>query len=162
MTAGRANDFDTPVGISFDYGFAAERARKRLDLLAAIADLRKVVRAVARKTKPVRGADKIGLATGAVLNRHKVAKDFILTDDTFGFERNAEAIEAKGAFAMRQGQLPAVSDDAYRSGKYFRQAPRDLGSRGRWVPIENCLCRDQYAGEAIAALAGLFIDKSLL
>ena len=29
---------------------------------------------MARKTKPVRGADKIGLAAGAVLNRHKVAK----------------------------------------------------------------------------------------
>ncbi len=78
---------------------AAERARKRLDLLAATeADLRKVVRAVARKTKPVRGADKIGLTAGAVLNRHKVAKHFILTitDDAFGFERNTEAIEAEG------------------------------------------------------------------
>ena len=51
---------------------AAERTRKRLDLLAATeADLRKVAKAVARKTKPVRGADKIGLAAGAVLNRHK-------------------------------------------------------------------------------------------
>ena len=51
---------------------AAERARKRLDLLAATeADLRKVAKAVARKTKPLRGADKIGLAAGAVLNRHK-------------------------------------------------------------------------------------------
>jgi hypothetical protein len=52
--------------------------RKRLDLLTATeADLRKVAQAVARKTKPVRGADKIGLAAGAVLNRHKVAKHFI-------------------------------------------------------------------------------------
>jgi Transposase len=52
------------------------------------ADLRKVAKAVARKTKPLRGADKIGLAAGAVLNRHKVAKHFILTitDDTFGFD----------------------------------------------------------------------------
>ena len=78
---------------------AAERARKRLDLLAATeADLRKVAKAVARKTKPLRGADKIGLAAGAVLNRHKVAKHFILTitDDTFGFDRNTEAIEAEG------------------------------------------------------------------
>ena len=78
---------------------AAERARKRLDLLAATeADLRKVAKAVARKTKPLRGPDKIGLAAGAVLNRHKVAKHFILTitDDTFGFDRNTEAIEAEG------------------------------------------------------------------
>jgi hypothetical protein len=87
---------------------AAERARKCLELLAATeADLRKVVKAVARKTKPLRGADRIGLAAGAVLNRHKacpraldpgVAKHFILTitDDTFGFARNTEAIEAEG------------------------------------------------------------------
>ena len=40
---------------------SAERAHKRLDLLAATeADLRKVAKAVARKTKPLRGADKIG------------------------------------------------------------------------------------------------------
>ena len=51
---------------------AAERGRKRLDLLAATeADLRKVAKAVARKTKPLRGADKIGLAAGAVLHRHR-------------------------------------------------------------------------------------------
>ena len=33
-----------------------------------------------------------------MLNRHKVAKHFILTiaDDTFGFDRNVEAIEAEG------------------------------------------------------------------
>src|SRR6478736_59693 len=88
---------------------AAERARKRRDLLAATeADLRKVVKAVARKTKPLRGADKIGLAAGAVLNRHKVAKHFILTitDDTFGFDRNTEAIEAEGRLAV---DLQAVS-----------------------------------------------------
>ena len=78
---------------------AAERTRKRLDLLAATeADLRKVAKAVSRKTKPLRGADQIGLAAGAVLNRHKVAKHFILTitDDTFTFARNTDAIEAEG------------------------------------------------------------------
>ena len=33
-----------------------------------------------------------------MINRHKVAKHFILTitDDTFGFDRNTEAIEAEG------------------------------------------------------------------
>ena len=56
---------------------AAERVRKRLDLLAATeADLRKVAKAVARKTKPLRGADKIGQAVGAVIDRRKVGKHF--------------------------------------------------------------------------------------
>ncbi len=101
---------------------AAERARKRLDLLAATeADLRKVVKAVARKTKPLRGADKIGLAAGAVLNRHKVAKHFILTitDDTFTFvsaipmpsrpRANSMASMSSAPISTRPRSLPAMS-----------------------------------------------------
>ena len=100
---------------------AAERARKRLDLLAATeADLRKVAKAVARKTKPLRGADKIGLAAGAVLNRHKVAKHFILTitDDTFGFTATSKpsrpragsmASMSSAPISTRQRLPPAMS-----------------------------------------------------
>ena len=116
---------------------AAERARKRLDLLAATeADLRKVVRAVARKTKPVRGADKIGLAAGAVLNRHKVAKHFILTitDDAFGFERNVEAIEAEGRldgfYVIRTNldKTTLATSDVVRVYKSLSQAERAFRS----------------------------------
>jgi hypothetical protein len=116
---------------------AAERARKRLDLLAATeADLRKVARAVARKTKPVRGADKIGLAAGAVLNRHKVAKHFILTitDDRFGFERNTEAIEAEGRldgfYVIRTNldQTTLATSDVVRVYKSLSQAERAFRS----------------------------------
>jgi len=116
---------------------AAERARKRLDLLAATeADLRKVVRAVARKTKPLRGADRIGLAAGAVLNRHKVAKHFILTitDDAFGFERNVEAIEAEGrldGFYVIRTNLDKTTlgtSDVVRVYKSLSQAERAFRS----------------------------------
>ena len=116
---------------------AAERARKRLDLLAATeADLRKVVRAVARRTKPLRGADKIGLAAGAVLNRHKVAKHFILTitDDTFGFERNTEAIEAEGRldgfYVIRTNldKTTLATSDVVRVYKSLSQAERAFRS----------------------------------
>ena len=78
---------------------AAERARKREDLLrASEADLGRIARAVKRKTKPLRGADQIGLAVGQVLNRHKMAKHFILSiaEDSFSFARNAEAVAAEG------------------------------------------------------------------
>ena len=118
---------------------AAERARKRLDLLAATeADLRKVAKAVARKTKPVRGADKIGLAAGAVLNRHKVAKHFILTitDDTFGFERNTEAVEAEGkldGFYVIRTNLDKdtlATSDVVRVYKSLSQAERGSGRSG--------------------------------
>ena len=116
---------------------AAERARKRLDLLAATeADLRKVAKAVTRKTKPVRGADKIGLAAGAVLNRHKVAKHFILTiaDDTFGFERNVEAIQAEGKldgfYVIRTNldKTTLATSDVVRVYKSLSQAERAFRS----------------------------------
>ena len=111
---------------------AAERARKRLDLLAATeADLRKVAKAVARKTKPVRGADKIGLAAGAVLNRHKVAKHFILTitDDAFGFERNTEG-KLDGFYVIRTNldKATLATSDVVRVYKSLSQAERAFRS----------------------------------
>ncbi len=116
---------------------AAERARKRLDLLAATeADLRKVANAVTRKTKPLRGADKIGLAAGAVLNRHKVAKHFTLTitDGTFAFARNIEAIEAEsrldGFYVIRTNldKATLASSDIVRAYKSLSQAERAFRS----------------------------------
>ena len=116
---------------------AADRARKRLDLLAATeADLRKVAIAVARKTRPLRGADKIGLAAGAVLHRHKVAKHFILsiTDDTFGFTRNTDAIDAEarldGFYVIRTNldKTTLAASDVVRVYKSLSQAERAFRS----------------------------------
>jgi hypothetical protein len=67
---------------------AAERARKREELLTATeGDLAHIQAAVARKRAPLRGTAEIGLAVGAVINRHKVAKhfDLIITDTAFSF-----------------------------------------------------------------------------
>jgi hypothetical protein len=69
---------------------AAERARKREELLAATErDLARIQAAVERKRAPLRGTAQIGLAVGAVINKHKVAKHFDLdiTDTTFSFAR---------------------------------------------------------------------------
>jgi hypothetical protein len=116
---------------------AAERARKRLDLLTATeADLRKVANAVARKNKPLRGADRIGLAVGAVLNRHKVAKHFTLTitDDTFAVVRNTDAIEAEsrldGCYVIRtnRDQATLAASDVVRAYKNLSQAERAFRS----------------------------------
>jgi transposase len=116
---------------------AAERARKRQELLAATeADLRKVAKAVARKTRPLRGADQIGLAAGAVLNRHKVAKHFTLniTDDTFAFARNSGAIEAEGKldgfYVIRTnlGETTLADSDVVRAYKSLSQAERAFRS----------------------------------
>ena len=98
---------------------AAERARKRADLLAATErDLARIQAAVARKRAPLRGTAPIGLAVGAIINKHKVAKHFDLdiTDTTFSFARKTATIAAEaatdGVYVVRTS-LPATTlDDA--------------------------------------------------
>jgi transposase len=116
---------------------AAERTRKRQQLLAATAaDLRKVANAVRRKSKPLRGADQIGLAAGAVLNRHKVAKHFTLTitADQFAFTRNTEAIEAEskldGFYVIRTNldKTTIAASNVVRAYKSLSQAERAFRS----------------------------------
>ena len=116
---------------------AAERARKRQELLAATeAQLAKIAQAVARKRNPLRGADQIGLAVGAVFNRYRVAKHFALTitDDHFAFARNVDAIEAEsqldGVYVIRTNvsaaELPAP--EVVRAYKDLSQAERAFRS----------------------------------
>ncbi len=79
---------------------AKERARKREALLASTeAELTKIATAVGRERRPLRGADKIALRVGRVLNRFKVAKHFTLeiSDDAFRFLRKDEEIASEAA-----------------------------------------------------------------
>ena len=74
---------------------AAERARKREDLLAATErDLARVAAAVARRRQPLHGKAEIGLEVGAVLDKHRMAKRFALdiTDTRFSFARKTSEI----------------------------------------------------------------------
>jgi hypothetical protein len=74
---------------------ADERARKREDLLAATErDLSRISLAVQRKRGPLRGKAEIGIAVGAVLDKHKVAKHFAVTigDASLAFRRNPDSI----------------------------------------------------------------------
>ncbi|MGH8990527.1 MAG: IS1634 family transposase [Acidimicrobiia bacterium] len=77
---------------------ATERARKRHELLAATEALLEPIAAAVAAGRLV-GADKIGVRVGRVVNRHKMAKHFTLaiTDDSFSFTRNTEAITAESA-----------------------------------------------------------------
>ena len=93
---------------------AAERHRKRESLLAATeAELAKIAAAVARERAPLRGADKIALRVGKVINRYKMAKHFELaiTDDAFGFSPKEAEIAAEaaldGIYVLRTS-LPAA------------------------------------------------------
>jgi hypothetical protein len=79
---------------------AAERARKRAELLDETeADLREVQARVRRAKRPLRGADRIGLAVGAVLGRRKMAKHFqiSITDHDLSFARDHAQIASEAA-----------------------------------------------------------------
>ena len=79
---------------------AAERARKRQDLLVATEkELSPIAAATSRAKRPLRGKDKIALRVGKVINHYKMAKHFTLTitEDSFTFTRNHAAIAAEAA-----------------------------------------------------------------
>ena len=96
---------------------AAERARKRQELLAATEhQLAAIAAATTRDKRPLRGQDKIALRVGKVINHYKMAKHFTLaiTDEAFTFTRNDEAIAAEaaldGIYVLRTS-LPADTLD---------------------------------------------------
>jgi len=77
---------------------AAERKRKRDELLAATErDLSRVRQAVQRRRAPLRGEAEIGLAVGAVLNKHKMAKHFeiAIADASLVYRRTDDTIAAE-------------------------------------------------------------------
>ena len=98
---------------------AGERTRKRNDLLAATErDLVALAARVRRKRAPLRGADRIGMALGAVFNRHKMAKHFDveITDNSFAFQRKQAWIAAEaardGIYIIRTNLAAEAMDDA--------------------------------------------------
>src|SRR5271166_6551085 len=117
---------------------ARERARKREDLIAATErDLAKIAAAVARQRRPLRGAAEIGIAVGAVLDKHKMGKHFDVTiaDGRFAYARKSEQIAREaaldGLYAVRTS-LPeetladAAAVTAYKSLSQVERAFRCL------------------------------------
>jgi transposase len=98
---------------------AAERSRKREDLLAATEkELARIKTAVERKRDPLRGTAEIALAVGAVLNIYKMKLhfDLTITDTTFSFARKTTEIAAEavtdGLYVVRTSLPEAKLDDA--------------------------------------------------
>jgi transposase len=98
---------------------AAERTRKREELLTATErDLTRIQAAVARKRDPLRGIAEIGLAVGAVINKHKMKKHFDLdiADAAFSFVRKTAEIAAEaatdGVYVIRTSLPEETFDDA--------------------------------------------------
>lgn len=119
---------------------AEERARKRADLLAATErDLGRIQQAVARQRAPLRGAAEIGIAVGAVLDKHKMAKHFEVRigEASLTFRRNADSIAREaaldGIYVVRTSVpaaalAPAETVQAYKDLDRVERAFRNLKS----------------------------------
>jgi hypothetical protein len=114
---------------------AAERARKRTDLLAATErDLEQIADRVTRAT--LSGADQIGLAVGPALKRHRMKKHFAIqiTDTTFTFAHKSDQIAAEadldGFYVLRTSVPTATlaTADVVRAYKGLEEVERAFGT----------------------------------
>jgi transposase len=117
---------------------AEERARKRLELLAATeADLAKIAAAVQRTRKPLRGEQAIALRVGRVIERFRMAKHLVLTitDTTLTWARKDGAIAAEAALdglyvirtSLSKDRLDAnAAVAAYKSLAHVERAFRSM------------------------------------
>ena len=104
---------------------ADERARKRLELLAATeADLNKVVSATQRARRPLCGKEAIGLRVGRVIGRFHMAKHFAIEigEAKFSYQRKEEAIAEEasldGLYVIRTSLEAAQLDAAQAVAAY--------------------------------------------
>ena len=109
---------------------ADERRRKREALLAATErDLSRLAAATRRRHGALRGAGAIGLAVGAVVDRHKMAKHFELTitDESFAYRRKPESIAAEarldGVYVVRTS-VPAAAMSAADTVRSYKALAR--------------------------------------
>jgi hypothetical protein len=152
---------------------ARERARKREDLLVATErDLAKVAAATTRKTKPLRGAAEIGLAVGAVVNKHKMAKHFELTitEAHFAYRRKtrqiAEEAALDGLYAVRTSLPTETLGDvatvrAYKSLAMVERAFRCLKTVDLHVrPIHHWL-EDRVRAHVFLCMLAYYVEWNL-
>ena len=117
---------------------AADRARKREDLLAATEKLLAPVAARVR-TGRLAGAAAIGVEVGKVISKYKTGKHFAvtITDDSLTVERRQDQIDAEAAldgFYVLRTPIPASQLDgpavvtAYKNLKYVERDFRHIKS----------------------------------
>ena len=117
---------------------AEERARKRVELLAATeAELATIASAVARKRSPLRGTQAIALRAGRCVDHYHMAKHFELaiTDTTFIWQRKQAGIDAESALdglyvirtSLTKKQIDAnAAVSAYKSLSQVERAFRSI------------------------------------
>lgn len=113
-----------------NHDLAAERARKRDDLLVATErELARIEARVRRKNATLRGAAEIGLAVGPALKRRKMAKHFAVTigDGHLSWHRRFDQIEAEarldGIYVIRTS-VPAEHLDAAETVRAYKDLSR--------------------------------------
>jgi hypothetical protein len=117
---------------------AADRARKRKDLLAATEKLLAPITARVAAGR-LRGAGEIGVEVGKVISTYKTAKHFTvtITDTALAIERRQDRIDAEAAldgFYVLRTPVPAAEMDAaavvtaYKNLKYVERDFRHIKS----------------------------------
>ena len=152
---------------------AAERARKREDLLAATETrLKRIVAATQRAKRPLRGKDKIALAVGKALGRYKMSKHFQwqITEDSFSFARRQESIAAEsaldGIYVIRtnvpSSQLPATEAvHAYKRLSLVERAFRSLKTVDLKIrPIHHRLA-DRVRAHVLLCMLAYYVEWHL-
>jgi hypothetical protein len=116
---------------------AAERARKREDLLRATErELEQIAAATRRPQRALRGKDRIGLRVGRVLGRYKMAKHFRIeiTETRFAYAREqatlAEEARLDGIYVIRTSLSPEAlcAEDTVRAYKDLARVERAFRS----------------------------------
>jgi hypothetical protein len=149
---------------------AEQRRRKRHELLEATEkELDKIVAAVGRERRPLRGADKIGLRVGKVLNRYKVGKHFRIeiTDASFAFAPDEAKIAAEAAldgFYVVRSSLPEGTLDpgqlvtAYKGLSKAERAFRSFKTVDLHVrPIHHRL-PDRVRGHVLLCMLAYYVQ----
>jgi hypothetical protein len=106
---------------------AAERARKRKELLEATErQLKEIVAATQRSRNPLRGKAQIALRVGSLLNRYKMRKHFRLSieETSFSFVRDEQSIAQEaaldGIYAIRTS-VPAATLGAEQAVRAYKR-----------------------------------------
>ncbi len=116
---------------------AAERRRKRLELLDRTDELLEAVqKATKRKNRPLRGSKEIAVRADRALRKYKVGKhyDIEIEDDGFSFSRNQQRIDDEaaldGLYVIRTNvpQDDLTAEDAVRSYKSLSRVERAFRS----------------------------------
>ncbi|MGD2071585.1 MAG: IS1634 family transposase [Gemmatimonadota bacterium] len=152
---------------------AADRARKRQELLEATEPKLEAIGEATRRTRrPLRGKDKIGVRVGRVLERSKVGKHFRyeITEDSFTFERNetsiAEEATLDGIYVIRtnvaQDELDAADVvRAYKDLSQVEQAFRVLKDFALEVEPIRHRREDRVRAHIFLCMLALYVRKHM-